>query len=1186
MTQDSPGNMATDRPCCNAVFDAIQMQDDLGTMSSHPAHAALRMLVWGLVAIAPLFAAVLVVVAWLRDGSTDPVRFLINHGRVITVYGLSATGFALGFGLTAFAATVASRSQMLIADDTGELHRDPSVARLVAATLVMLFLLGLAVWAVPLLIEASSQTRLLVAWLGLLPLVLLLSLATFLPHEDSAGRLMSRPWRLWAFILPAAVLSLVAATRLRAASEWLEQWRPIRVPLQLFLDASGGSGLAPDAVESMKSWLVTGIVGVAAIPLLGLALAAVSAMGRGLEVVVGGARRPSLEPRVWRQDLLASLWTDDAGTTAEETIAADGAEQYFVAGDKCIVFFAERPVTREQAAAFNQIASLADEHLTTSPAVPTQQTPSADFILEGPEGSGRTATMIAALIHGALMHGDTALVLVADEARRESLLARLRAATSVLHVDGFIGIGTLTESTVSEWADSANALLHRAAAIHDTGPSTGREKARGEVKIPPRILVGTLGNLEQCAFDAVYGFAAIQEILHALNTVAIDDVDRFSMSDRLHLPYVLAKIRLILAAEGQVMRTLLTTRPIADAARELVAGQLLKTGFVENHFAKLHRLPLPEGASLSTLVRSLPYVRGRALIDQLATWGRACLDRSLDAVVVAPHLTEAEQAEISDRCQESRNTPRGKVHVVRCLDALPTLGSGDHLLVASAACSVIGRRDVAAFVVAWQSGDPTAVVFCVAAGDPQPAVPEAEHALLVLPGKESESLFARHFASAARFLPYRQPVPRWYFSAMGLPPAGKLTAPPAGYRPQSDGLVPLSDRVIALDPLESDVAVRTADPVRWPWCALLNNGDGRPPAPHPVAINGAVPNEIAVQMSDSGDSITLRERPTVRGVQEVLGDQRTAIWRNSDGSELARDDLAYMHSFLLESGRGKYIPTQIHRSSQGPAFIDARPVFQATGAGMPVMPALELYGLPMPSGITLKRLLQSAPLAHRVSVLGLAPPASRATASGVFGKPQIASLRLMGLYDDFGRLREWNLPTCYEAAKFFVLFDGKDALASMDALQDQLLCDWGPKRPESHDDFPELAAAITAAMRWQAPGLERLVRCVGFRITRSEGNPLVGLVFIEPRSTESSGFALMEPIVYDLDVMAEFFSHAATVLDEAAKSPDPAATLYGRAGCVINPGMMNGQLSVRLNELSRGAALFHSIAQEARSLGR
>jgi hypothetical protein len=361
MTRDTLNEPAFEQACCDERFDAAQMRDVLGTMSSHPAHAAFRMFVWALVAVAPLMAGLLLLAAWFQDDSSDPVRFLVNHGRAITIYGLSAAGFALGFGLTAFAGTVAARSRMLVADEN--VDKAP-----VVIVLVLLFVLGIAVWAVPLAISASSQTRLLVAWLGLLPLVLLMSLAVFLPHEDSAGRLVSRPLRLWALILPAAVVSLVVATRLKAASDWLEQFQVIRVPLQLFIDAAGTSGLAPDVIDAMKSWFVTGIV------------------VDGQEQGGPGGCKP------WLDDLGASLgierWSDGSSL-----FGADGG---FLTADPCAAFFAEGTVTLDQAAAFNRIVTLAEKTLSAPAVTPGKPSLIADFLLEGAAGSGRTGYGIRA----------------------------------------------------------------------------------------------------------------------------------------------------------------------------------------------------------------------------------------------------------------------------------------------------------------------------------------------------------------------------------------------------------------------------------------------------------------------------------------------------------------------------------------------------------------------------------------------------------------------------------------------------------------------------------------------------------------------------------------------------------------------------------------------------------------------
>jgi hypothetical protein len=104
--------------------------------------------------------------------------------------------------------------------------------------------------------------------------------------------------------------------------------------------------------------------------------------------------------------------------------------------------------------------------------------------------------------------------------------------------------------------------------------------------------------------------------------------------------------------------------------------------------------------------------------------------------------------------------------------------------------------------------------------------------------------------------------------------------------------------------------------------------------------------------------------------------------------------------------------------SPGPVIIDVRPVSSRQGLKQPAMPAFEIAALPIERGTHLRRLLQSAPLAHRVAIFGIVPMTQQESAAGKnSAAAQTATLRLIGLYDHSANLREWELRTSYEAAK-------------------------------------------------------------------------------------------------------------------------------------------------------------------------
>jgi len=69
----------------------------------------------------------------------------------------------------------------------------------------------------------------------------------------------------------------------------------------------------------------------------------------------------------------------------------------------------------------------------------------------------------------------------------------------------------------------------------------------------------------------------------------------------------------------------------------------------------------------------------------------------------------------------------------------------------------------------------------------------------------------------------------------------------------------------------------------------------------------------------------------------------------------------------------------------------------------------------------------------------------------------------------------------------------------------------------------------------------------------------------------------MEPIVFDLEAMHEFFDRAAGILEQAAGSETPAAVLYGAAGISMNPMVAGRRLTVTSDAIKTAAALVRPL---------
>jgi hypothetical protein len=1138
------------------------MVDTLGVLSSHPARSFWKISFWTAVALLPIACGVVVLILWTYDYPSDPFRFLVNHGRAIAVYGLAAAGFAMGFGLTAMATTVAARSRMLVADG------DAGITLTVFGVILLLLTAGLAVWTLPLAMDLPATIRTLLAWLGLLPIFLLLSLATLLPYEDSIGRLLERPFRAWTLLLPAVVVAGVITTRFGDASRWLSSLGFISAPLQVLLDSGVAAGMPPEAAESMRSWIVTCLAAIAASPLLGMAVAATTVVSNYFAARARRLREAGAIPPAWLQDIQAAMpFEHGEGSWIPRLMPGGEPADWAIPGHPSLDFFAESAVTTDQVEALRAIMGSTQAWSETTPSDVSHML-SADHLLEGPVGSGRTSTLVAAILHGVLVNGETIVVFVPHAKARTSLATRLRLAAAAVFTEGFVDVSELTADESASWMHPPQ--------TDAPGPSVADP--------PPRVLVGTLEDFERRFLAPAYDFDRLAAVLANVATVAVDDLESFSVQDRIHLPYTLAKTRLLMASHNQAVRTLVTCSPLAEAARDLVIKQLLTMGTQGEQTLRLGPVPPPVNCRL-WLTPIIPSPSSTVSThDMLAACGRACIARGLSVAVVVFDATQAEVIEIDEACRDGKRLRAQQVlSVVSAIDRLATLGMPQHSAVAAAArIAVMQSHD--GVLVAWEPSVGSTVAFFTPGQPTVPDDPPAQHALMVLPGKESEALFARHFASIARFMPRLHPSPRRLWTALGFPRPGELLTRLASSRAPTD--LELIDRRMLLDPPDPIAAFAASDPLRWAWCTVSNTVHrAGPPSPKPVDVRGSLAMPAGIVAADSGAEAVVTEHNQTLMPGQRSAELRDITWLGPDGSELARDDLACIHTFRLNTGSGVFTPQSLHQAATGPMVVDARAWSPNQRRSVAYMPAYTLSQLRIPGGLRAKCILQSAPLSHRVSVYGLvsdhrgdSPPTIPPYRS------QLADFKLDGLYDESGRLRRWDAHVRYEASKFFVLLDAPENYRTDSQISERFMVDWGEQRPSTHRIIPELGAAIMCSMRRQAPGLERLVRCLGVVVAYPGEAACTALVFIEPRSTQSSGFAVMEPIVYEMAVFAELFGFAAHVLERCAQSEDPAATLFSSAGYVVNPQCEHGRLTADRSVMKHYAEWLHGLASEAASM--
>ncbi len=227
---------------------------------------------------------------------------------------------------------------------------------------------------------------------------------------------------------------------------------------------------------------------------------------------------------------LNGIWKSSASSespAARMLVAVPNLRDFMSILD-CALFFEHIP-TRSQYDAVVRFAACQcneAEPLPTELASgdPTLQLLGGSMLVHAETGGGGTAVLAALALYSALVRGRRALILVPDASSENEILARLNRVLSRLRIHPYVD------------ARSLDRLVP------------------GELDRLPHILVGTPESFEKRLYDspAQAGDArTIRKIATLIEVLLIDDFTRFAPHVRLHLPFLIARQRLIMAAENQ-----------------------------------------------------------------------------------------------------------------------------------------------------------------------------------------------------------------------------------------------------------------------------------------------------------------------------------------------------------------------------------------------------------------------------------------------------------------------------------------------------------------------------------------------------------------------------------------------------------------------------------------------------------
>jgi len=791
-------------------------------------------------------------------------------------------------------------------------------------------------------------------------------------------------------------------------------------------------------------------------------------------------------PPDWLADLLRRLPEGCEVVGSVEELAPEKSSPVVENSPLKTVFGGLDP-TQDQVDLFERFLKSYRELLSSVPNGSREAAASADLLVEGDPGSGKTTALLACAVYAAFARGQRVLFLVANGRRQVVIRERIHRFVRSLHMHYYVRVEALSDTAVEEWMKPDTVL--------------------------PHIAIATVDSMERDFYGAPYktgsSFERLRALLLLFEVLLVDDLMDLDDAQRSHLPFLLDKQRLLLSSEYLPVQIVVTCPKLAKTAEELLGTRLftekgLKPGL--NVF-KFRPPPGRHGWKVDLTIPDAP-PSATEVPDVVETLAVQCLERDLDVVVYRKGMDEVEGRR--QRRAIVRRANRENIAILGELDQPLTFLPTD---VDAIFYQVAVHEDVCLALRSHMGHEDTVIFSLVPRGHVREEIDTG--IVPILPDRAATPLLVAHFRSALRFLRSNVPVAGDAWSRFGVMYGELAEGSPRDTVP---------DALLDYDSWSEDAYAG----ILWPFVTR-----------HGVYTGYEAINVYQVQ-DETRRIYRCRDRSSFfvgspRARQPADGRGRYhAAWLTSAREPLREIDLIHMRDARLTYGSSVFVPERIQQKGKVIEFTTKH--LQGRGDD-PYLPFFDV-------GWDLGNELLAEPLGGNqqegiswFEMLG-------------GGSPADIRIRIKALMDDYGIATpiptvRYEYPALFSG--IILAPTGIDSDEIRTRVGNALQGNW--ETGEDTGFWPELTGAMNYALEARVPGLTYFSRCIAFGLTGSREDVGKSVIWLaEPWASGRIVLRVLSRLLTDRQERAGLFSSARWFLDRLAESPSPTCFMRRYSG--------------------------------------